>query len=69
MAAGRTRSGEAAIPEERLWQVGFVVGSVIGAAVTVAGRQIERSAREAGLVDWARSRTSRSRGCAARPGR
>ena len=42
------------IPEERLWQVGFVVGSVIGAAVTVAGRQIERSAREAGLVDWGR---------------
>jgi coenzyme F420 biosynthesis associated uncharacterized protein len=42
------------IPEERLWQVGFVVGSVIGAAVTVAGRQIERSAREAGLVDWRR---------------
>lgn len=40
--------------EERLWQVGFVVGSVIGAAVTVAGRQIERSAREAGLVDWQR---------------
>ncbi len=45
------RSG---IPEERLWQVGFVVGSVIGAAVTVAGRQMERSAREAGLVDWGR---------------
>ena len=42
------------IPEERLWQVGFLVGSVIGAAVTVAGRQIERSAREAGLVDWGR---------------
>jgi coenzyme F420 biosynthesis associated uncharacterized protein len=40
--------------EQRLWQVGFVVGSVIGAAVTVAGRQIERSAREAGLVDWRR---------------
>jgi coenzyme F420 biosynthesis associated uncharacterized protein len=42
------------IPEERVWQVGFVVGSVIGAAVTVAGRRIERSAREAGLVDWDR---------------
>jgi len=42
------------VPEERLWQVGFLVGSVLGAAVTVAGRQIERSAREAGLVDWAR---------------
>jgi coenzyme F420 biosynthesis associated uncharacterized protein len=30
------------------------VGSVLGAAVTVAGRQIERSARAAGLVDWRR---------------
>jgi coenzyme F420 biosynthesis associated uncharacterized protein len=42
------------IPEERLWQFGFLVGSVLGAAVTVAGRQIERSARAAGLVDWRR---------------
>jgi coenzyme F420 biosynthesis associated uncharacterized protein len=30
------------------------VGSVLGAAITVAGRQVERSAREAGLVDWQR---------------
>ena len=42
------------IPDERLWQVGFLVGSAIGAVVTVAGRQIERSARAAGLVDWRR---------------
>ena len=42
------------ISEERLWQVGFLVGSVLGAAVTVAGRRIERSARAAGLVDWRR---------------
>ena len=42
------------LPEERLWQVGFLVGSVLGAAVTVAGRRVERSAREAGLVDWRR---------------
>ncbi len=42
------------IPEERLWRVGFLVGSVLGAAVTIAGRQIERSAREAGLIDWGR---------------
>ena len=48
--AGRPRDRR----EQRLWQVGFVVGSVIGAAVTVAGRQVERSAREAGLVDWRR---------------
>jgi coenzyme F420 biosynthesis associated uncharacterized protein len=42
------------IPEERLWQVGFLIGSALGAAVTVAGRRLERSAREAGLIDWAR---------------
>src|SRR3954452_9528759 len=41
-------------PDERLWQVGFLVGSAIGAVVTVAGRQVERSARAAGLVDWRR---------------
>ena len=46
--------GRGRIPDERLWQVGFLVGSAIGAAVTVAGRQIERSARAAGLVDWRR---------------
>ncbi len=40
------------IADERLWQVGFLVGSVLGAAITVAGRQVERSARAAGLVDW-----------------
>ncbi len=40
------------IAEERLWQVGFLVGSAVGAAVTVAGRRIERSARSAGLVNW-----------------
>ena len=49
----RSRPGRG-IPEERLWQVGFLVGSVLGAAVTVAGRQVERSARAAGLVDWRR---------------
>ena len=42
------------VPDERLWQLGFLVGSVLGAAVTVAGRQLERSARAAGLVDWRR---------------
>ncbi len=28
------------------------MGSLLGAAITVAGRQIERTARSAGLVDW-----------------
>ena len=49
---GRDDRRRAGIPEERLWQVGFVVGSLLGAAITVAGRQIERTARSAGLVDW-----------------
>ncbi len=31
-----------------------MVGSVLGAAITVAGRHVERSARAAGLVDWRR---------------
>jgi coenzyme F420 biosynthesis associated uncharacterized protein len=42
------------VPDERLWQLGFLVGSVVGAAITVAGRHVERSARAAGLVDWGR---------------
>ena len=36
---------------DRVWQAGFLIGSALGAAVTVAGRQAERSARR-GLVDW-----------------
>jgi coenzyme F420 biosynthesis associated uncharacterized protein len=39
---------------DRLWQAGFLIGTAVGAAVTVAGREMERSARAAGLVDWAR---------------
>ncbi|HEY7828161.1 MAG TPA: hypothetical protein VIB99_07995, partial [Candidatus Limnocylindrales bacterium] len=37
--------------EDRLWQAGFLVGSAIGAAVTVLGRRAEQSARR-GLIDW-----------------
>ena len=48
------RSAGSGSPDRRLWQAGFLVGSVIGAAITVAGRRAERSAREAGLVDWER---------------
>lgn len=36
---------------DRRWQAGFLIGSAIGAAVAVAGRRAERSARR-GLVDW-----------------
>ncbi|MGD0861606.1 MAG: zinc-dependent metalloprotease [Candidatus Limnocylindrales bacterium] len=32
-------------------QAGFLVGAVVGAAVTVVGRRMERSARR-GLIDW-----------------
>ena len=39
------------IPNDRIWQVGFLVGSAIGAAATVIGRRAERSARR-GLVNW-----------------
>ena len=37
--------------DDRLWQAGFLVGSALGAAVTVLGRRAGRSARR-GLVDW-----------------
>jgi len=37
--------------DDRVWQAGFLLGSALGAAATVAGRRAERSARR-GLVDW-----------------
>jgi len=51
---GPDRGGRRRVPEARLWQAGFLVGSVIGAAITVAGRQAEQTARRGGLVDWER---------------
>jgi coenzyme F420 biosynthesis associated uncharacterized protein len=42
--------------DDRLWQAGFLVGSALGAAVTVLGRRAERSARR-GLVDWTQVET------------
>lgn len=42
------------LAERRLWQAGFLVGTVIGAAAIVAGRRLERHARTVGLVDWRR---------------
>jgi coenzyme F420 biosynthesis associated uncharacterized protein len=38
--------------DDRRWQAGFLLGSLIGAAATVLGRRAERIARR-GLVDWA----------------
>ncbi len=37
--------------DDRIWQVGFLLGSALGAAATVVGQRAERSARR-GLVDW-----------------
>jgi coenzyme F420 biosynthesis associated uncharacterized protein len=37
--------------EDRVWQAGFLIGSALGAAATVAGRHAEKAARR-GLVDW-----------------
>lgn len=37
--------------DDRAWQAGILIGSAIGAAATLAGRRMERRARE-GLVDW-----------------
>ncbi len=37
--------------DDRAWQAGMLIGSALGAAATVVGRRLERSART-GLVDW-----------------
>ena len=37
--------------DARAWQAGILVGSALGAAATLVGRRMERSARQ-GLVDW-----------------
>lgn len=43
--------GRGARRDDRVWQAGFLIGSALGVAATVAGRRAERSARR-GLVDW-----------------
>ncbi|MEO8207619.1 MAG: zinc-dependent metalloprotease [Chloroflexota bacterium] len=42
---------KSAWPGDRRWQAGFLLGSALGVAATIAGRRAERSARR-GLVDW-----------------
>jgi coenzyme F420 biosynthesis associated uncharacterized protein len=37
--------------DDRVWQAGFLIGSALGAAATIAGRRAEKAARR-GLVDW-----------------
>ena len=49
---GERRSGSPRA--SRVWPAGFAIGLVVGAAVTVAERRIERHARAAGLIDWER---------------
>lgn len=52
LASTWSRRGTSRSPwGDRLWQAGFLVGSVLGAAATVAGRRAERAARR-GLIDW-----------------
>jgi coenzyme F420 biosynthesis associated uncharacterized protein len=51
LGSGSRREHPFGIASDRLWQAGFLVGSALGAAATVAGRRAERSARR-GLVDW-----------------
>ncbi len=38
--------------DDRVWQAGFLIGSALGAAATVAGRHAEQAARRGGLVNW-----------------
>ena len=68
----RPRSRRAAagprIPDERLWQVGFLVGSVLGAAATVAGRRVERSRARGRARRLAAGRADRDRPAALRAG-
>jgi len=53
--------------DDRLWQVGFLLGSALGAAATVVGRRAERIARR-GLVDWPEVERIAVRRLAAAPG-
>ena len=48
---GRDRRSSGSWRDDRAWQAGILIGSALGAAATVVGRQLERQARE-GLVDW-----------------
>jgi coenzyme F420 biosynthesis associated uncharacterized protein len=54
--------------DDRVWQAGFLVGSAVGAAVTVLGRHAERAARRGGLVDWSTAERVAVRRAAAAPG-
>jgi coenzyme F420 biosynthesis associated uncharacterized protein len=47
----RGASDRSAWRDDRMWQLGFLLGSAVGAAITVAGRRVEQAARQ-GLVDW-----------------
>ena len=47
----RSGRGRGEWRDDRAWQAGVLIGSALGAAATLAGRRMERRARE-GLVDW-----------------
>ncbi len=65
---GRRAGAERCSWNDRVWQAGFVVGSVLGAAATVVGRRAEAAARR-GLVDWAAVERVAVGRLAAAPGR
>jgi coenzyme F420 biosynthesis associated uncharacterized protein len=50
-ARGDHPAGGLSWRDDRVWQAGFLIGSVLGAAATVVGRRAEHAARR-GLVDW-----------------
>ncbi len=52
---------------DRVWQLGFLVGSAAGAAATVLAQRMERSARR-GLVDWTLAETIAASRAARAPG-
>jgi len=47
----RKSGADASRRDDRAWQAGILIGSALGAAATIVGRRLERSARQ-GLVDW-----------------
>jgi coenzyme F420 biosynthesis associated uncharacterized protein len=67
-APHRVGSGPGGWRDDRVWQVGFLVGSALGAVATVLGRHAERSARR-GLVDWRGVERHAVRRLQAAPGR
>ena len=52
MSGDPAKTGRPGWRRDLFLQAGFLVGAAVGAAVTVAGRRAEESARRGGLIDW-----------------